>query len=277
MRRVVSRAFALARRRRRCAEPSLPSNEVVAADVGTLLMRAEDRVMLPAIAAAGEWEHEEAALFRTYLAPGMVVVDVGANVGYYTLLSGRAVGRRGRVIAVEPDAGNVALLRENVARNRLANVEVVPAAAWLETARLLLEPNELNPGDHQVRAASGRADARAIDGVALDDLLADANVAVVKIDAQGSDHRALAGMERTVRACRSIVFIEFWPQGIRALGDDPAQAFDFIRSFGRVAIPGVPTPFSEWPSARVVDMVASLPGGFATFVVRPEQAMRLAS
>lgn len=69
------------------------------------------------------------ARVRAFLQPGMTVLDVGAHIGYYTLLAATCVGPRGRVFAVEPAEENVVLLRENVARARAGHVTVLPFAA----------------------------------------------------------------------------------------------------------------------------------------------------
>jgi FkbM family methyltransferase len=58
----------------------------------------------------------------------MIAFDVGANVGFYTLLLARGVGPTGRVIAFEPNTANVALLRKHLRLNRIDNVEIVEAA-----------------------------------------------------------------------------------------------------------------------------------------------------
>jgi FkbM family methyltransferase len=66
------------------------------------------------------------------LRPGMVVVDVGAHVGYFTMVMARGVGESGRVYSVEPASDNLRFLRSNIERNRAANVIVVPYAAGAE-------------------------------------------------------------------------------------------------------------------------------------------------
>lgn len=98
--------------------------------------------MLPLIAQSGDWELDEAILFRAHLRPRMTVVDIGAHVGYYALLAARAVGRFGRVLAVEPHPVNAQLLRRNLARNEVRNVEVIEAAAGRKSGKLLLAQNQ---------------------------------------------------------------------------------------------------------------------------------------
>jgi FkbM family methyltransferase len=242
----------------------LPPTELVATDVGPLLFPADDQVMRPIIARTGEWEPNDARLFASFLRRGATVLDVGAHVGYYTMLASRAVGWRGRVVAVEPHPGNAALLRVNVARNRRRNVRVVEAAAWSESTRLRLREDATgNSGDHRI-AHEGLE----VDGVRVDDLLTRLDVA--KIDAQGTDHRAVQGMTRLIEACRPVLHVEFWPYGMRAFGDEPASAVELYRSLGyHLSLPGVQADFDAWTAENYVELAESLPGGFATLVCRP--------
>lgn len=76
----------------------------------------------------GTFEAEEQERFRRLVRPGMRVYDLGANVGFYTLLASRLVGPTGHVVAVEPLPRNLQFLRRHVALNRAANVDVVAAA-----------------------------------------------------------------------------------------------------------------------------------------------------
>ena len=76
----------------------------------------------------GERYVSEANLVRSLLAPGMKVVDVGANVGYYTLMFAQVVGPAGRIIAIEPSPENLPELKLNIERNKLRNVEIVSKA-----------------------------------------------------------------------------------------------------------------------------------------------------
>ena len=67
---------------------------------------------------------------RTACVPGACFYDVGAHIGFYSLLAARLVGQGGHVVAFEPDPANAAVLRENITRNNLGQIEVVPVALW---------------------------------------------------------------------------------------------------------------------------------------------------
>src|SRR5688572_13621160 len=87
-----------------------------------------DTVISESIRQRKIWAEAETRLFRELIRPGMVVVDVGANIGYFSLLASTLVGPTGRVYAFEPDPVNCALLRKNVRLNRVTNIEVIESA-----------------------------------------------------------------------------------------------------------------------------------------------------
>lgn len=100
----------------------------------------------------GEYEMAEFDLLESILELGMVVIDVGANNGAYSCISSREVGEHGKVVAIEPIAENLALLRESVALNEpgTANVTIVPTAAGDKTGTLRIYLDDGNSGTHSV-------------------------------------------------------------------------------------------------------------------------------
>jgi FkbM family methyltransferase len=144
------------------------------------------------------------------LVPGSVCFDVGANVGFYTILAARLVGPEGRVVAFEPHPENVKALERNVAANGLANVVVVPKAVSSRSGAA-----RLTHGD--------RATARLHDGpghdvrtIALDEFVDEHAAlvpAVVKIDVEGHELDVLEGARRTLGSARPALLCEQHGQG----------------------------------------------------------------
>ena len=93
-----------------------------------------------------------------FIDPGSVFVDVGANIGWFTLIGSRLTGPGGRVFAVEPDPRNCDILKRNVARNGCGNVTVYPVAAGAGKHKALLYRSADNQGDHRLSITSDRAD-----------------------------------------------------------------------------------------------------------------------
>jgi FkbM family methyltransferase len=201
------------------------------------------------------------------------VVDIGAHVGYMTLLAASRVGPEGSVLAIEAHPGNFALLQDNIVRNDIPQARAIHGAAWRcsgETLTLTVSPD--NSGDHRVFRREHATQTLEVPAIALDDLLADhRRVDVVKIDAQGTDHVALEGMRRTLARCRSIVLIEFWPPGIEEFGDRPADVLAFYRSLGYdIAMLEAPGLASDAPLEIIVENARRCAGEFCTLLLQPK-------
>jgi len=173
----------------------------------------------------GTYEPELQAALRDLVPAGAVAYDVGANIGYVSLLLARALGEAGKVYAFEALPDNVARLRHNVEINGLAaRVMVVPAAVTLAAgpARFLVHASS---GMGKAEGSAGRQDETyrsevTVDGLSLDEFVyADGNPApqVVKLDIEGGEVMALPGMERLLAEARPVVLMELHgPESARA-------------------------------------------------------------
>lgn len=225
--------------------PDLEGTVVVETTFGTLHLHAHDRWVTRHLLDHRSWEPGETALFGAHLRPGMTFVDVGAHVGYYTVMAGRLVGPRGLVAAFEPNPRNFELLLANVWRNGLANVVCFPWAVAAETGFTELHLAGDNTGDHRIYASGESRPTIAVRTVALDDFDAlRAPVDVVKVDVQGAEEGAIRGMERLLAGSPDVlVSAEYWPAGLREFGSDERHLLDYYRSLGfdlRVQNPEVP-------------------------------------
>jgi len=153
----------------------------------------------------GSYEVDKARLFARYLRRGGVVYDIGAHVGYYSLIAARAVGPEGSVVAFEPDARNLSFLEEHVRSNELDQVEIVRAAVGASTrsdARFLV-------GDHPATGRLHELGTQPVEVVSLDDFLTgrDRGPDIVKIDIEGGEAEALSGARRLLMRYRPLVFL----------------------------------------------------------------------
>lgn len=180
-----------------------------------------------------EYEPGTEAVMRGLIRPGDTVLDLGAHIGYYTLLFAKLVGPKGRVIAFEPDPTNYSLLVRNVRENGYVNVECVNRAVSdsSRTGRLYLSPR--TSGDHRTHAVRGRR-AVPIEMTSIDDAIGDAKgLALVKMDIQGAEGLALRGMKKVLaRNPSAALVIEFWPMGLRGHGTDPEALIVELRAMG---------------------------------------------
>jgi FkbM family methyltransferase len=169
----------------------------------------------------GRYEPQETQLAARVLAPGMTVVDVGANWGYFTLAAAHWVGESGRVIAFEPEPRLFEMLTANAARNNLAQVTVRPFAVAAGAGRVRLQPfDEMdgNWGTSQIGGTGGiecrtvgldeQLDAEQVSGVDL-----------LKIDVEGGEADVLQGMSRGLAQRRfRYVLLECHPDALARRG-----------------------------------------------------------
>lgn len=200
-----------------------------------LYLDPSDQVVSYHIAADRVWEPFQTQVFQSLLKPGMVVLDIGAHIGYYTLMASKAVGPAGRVYCFEPDANNLALLRRNVQSNGCGNVIVVPKAVSDRAGMVKLHLDPLNKGSHSVTQFEGSQEGSLeIETLALDGWLSEQGVApaLIKMDIEGSEWAALRGMKSFLdrRGALSLV-MELLPH---RLSVEPGVPLKFLaeRGFG---------------------------------------------
>jgi FkbM family methyltransferase len=138
-----------------------------------------------------EWEKQRA--FERLVGKGSVVFDIGANVGFYSLLASELAGPTGRVFAFEPAPLNLHYLKRHLTLNRVSNVTVVEAAVWDRGGRVRFQPGKDSSQGHV------DTDGFEVASVSLDDLWQGGTLPepdVVKIDIEGGELRALQGAAR---------------------------------------------------------------------------------
>lgn len=186
------------------------------------------------ISGSGSWEAFESELVWKSLSPGDTFVDVGANLGYFSVLAASRVGPDGYVIAFEPEQSNFALLQRNVALNPLSHCHLHNVALSDVEARGHLFLNLQNRGDHQIYASDGRM-AQAIVMHRADDLLPpDARIRLIKMDTQGAEHNIIRGMQQTItrNADELLLITEFWPRGLERCGGDARAMLHALLGLG---------------------------------------------
>lgn len=153
----------------------------------------------------GTYERELQLLMMDLVRPGQVVYDIGANVGFFTLLAAQLVGPAGKVIAVEPLPRNLDLLRRHLAMNRIDNVVVVPSAAGDAPGTASFE---VAPSPSMGRL--GTAGQLEVAVTTIDALVAAGEApppALVKMDIEGGESRALAGAAQTLARRHPILLL----------------------------------------------------------------------
>ncbi len=175
---------------------------------------------------SGKWEEYETSLFKRSIKKGDVVLDIGAHIGYYTLIAADIVGDEGKVYAFEPDPKNFTLLEKNVRENGYKNVELVNKAVAEKTGSSRLYLNTENTGDHRIYSASDKRRSIKIQAISLDDFFRDKNkrINMIKMDIQGSEVRAFKGAIKLIKQNQNIkILTEFWPYGLRLSGSSAKE------------------------------------------------------
>lgn len=218
--------------RRRYFKTELPDEDVVLVSNGMQI-----RVRNPRVSAIGRsifntglWEPEVSEVVESIVTPGMTVIDVGADIGYYTLLLARLVGPSGKVLAFEPIPAAKANLDFNVELNHLDTVQTFPVALFDKSGESLLEdPLRVSRINLVKKTATGNDitvplvvfdESRLAFGVERLDF--------VKIDVEGAELNVLKGMEHTLRMFHPLILIEIHSSPLGNFGFTPSDLMDFL-------------------------------------------------
>lgn len=202
-----------------------------------------DQLLAPWLLLDGLWETHVTGWLDSVLQPGAVMVDVGANVGYFTLLGARRVGSTGRVVAVEAHPALYDLLRRNVVMNgHQSTVTLWNRAAWSAPERLQFHQRVryaansslATAGTDGLDALGDTEEIVEVDAAPLDDLLEPlGRVDVIKVDVEGAEVHAFRGLGRTMAANPGLIIMFEWsPEQIRQMGDDPKDLLALLDGAG---------------------------------------------
>lgn len=176
------------------------------------------------------WEAGPVRHLRPLVAPGSTVIDVGANIGFFSLMFADWVRPDGRVIAVEPEAQNMAGLRRRLRRRGLEReVLCVSAAAADSPGELRLALTPSHPGDHHIAETGEPVRAVTVDGLAADD---PRPVSLLKIDVQGAEALVIAGSRRILERDHPALFVELDDTSLRRLGASAAELIETLAELG---------------------------------------------
>jgi FkbM family methyltransferase len=199
-----------------------------------MFLHPKDKVITYRVMADGLWEENETHWVSQFVGEGDTFVDIGANVGYFTLVASRLVGENGHVYAFEPDPVAFSILQRNVRLNGLDNVTLEQKAVSNEPGSIQLFLSEENKGNHQIYETEEKRLAIDVEAVPLDDYFRDydGDIDFIKIDTQGAEGVIVQGMDEVLRANpQAVMAVEFWPTGLSGLGTDAADFLALLRSY----------------------------------------------
>lgn len=185
-----------------------------------------DKNIVPDLLSKGAYEPFETELFKKSLKKGEVVLDIGAHIGYYTLIAAKIVGDEGKVFAFEPAPDNYALLEKNVNVNGYRNVILEQKATSDKTGKLKLYLTGNNTAMHRIYPSRYSVNSIEIDTIRLDDYFEDysGKIDMIKIDVEGAEWSVFQGMPQILQKNRKLrIFTEFNPGSIREFGGKPEE------------------------------------------------------
>jgi FkbM family methyltransferase len=181
--------------------------------------------------AAGVYERDVTALIVSLISADMTFVDLGASIGYYTLLASRLTGPAGHVYAFEPDAEAYDYLERNVQDNGVVNVVAVNKAVADRTATMGFTRPELERG-FLADTSSGSG---TVEAISLDDFFRNLGwprVDLIKLDIEGAEARALSGMSGVLsRHSGARIIMEL---NTEALGQTGSSLAELVATLGRL-------------------------------------------
>jgi FkbM family methyltransferase len=200
----------------------------------SIFVRTPDRLIAALLCKHSMAGGLEAEIYRSRVKPGMTVAEIGANVGFFTLLFSGLAGPAGRVLAFEPDPENFRLLEKNAAANGRANISCRRAAVSAKAGTLKLYLSGENRGDHRVYDCGDGRPCVQTPAVSLDGELGPGGRAdFIKMDIQGAEYKALLGMEATIKNSPALAMLcEFTPGLIRKAGDSPELLLEKLQGYG---------------------------------------------
>jgi FkbM family methyltransferase len=205
----------------------------------------------------GRYEPNEFCLLTRILKPGMTFIDIGANMGLYTLFAARRVGESSCVIAIEPSTREMEILRNNVEQNTLGNVRLYHVALSDRASEVELLVAGLQNSGHNTLGAFGyntTLDHREnVRSMRLDDLVQSEKlrrVDVIKMDIEGAELVALRGASETMQRFHPVVLLELSDRVLQHQHSNSAGVLDLLtregyRFFGFAADTGLPAPLER--------------------------------
>jgi FkbM family methyltransferase len=206
--------------------------------VGPLMVDLKDQGVGRPIFLNRNWEQDETRYLVENVTPDSIFIDIGANIGYYTVLASSLVGASGRVHAFEPNRQNFQILEKNLALNRCGNVTLHDCALGETDDMQCLYKSGSNHGDHRLSIFAFEKDretemvpVRRLDSFL--DALAPGRRIAMKMDVQGFEVHVMRGMKRMLEE-RDVylVMAEFCPRLIKLSGDEPGDMLETFKQAG---------------------------------------------
>jgi FkbM family methyltransferase len=175
----------------------------------------KDSAISPQLLSKGCWEPVETEIFTRLVKSGMTVVDIGANIGYYSLLAAKLVGTSGKVYAFEPFASTFNILERNIAVNEYSHVISICKAVTNKNSSARMYFGKYTPACNSLM---GKGEFVNVKSTTLDSEIK-GKVDLIKMDIEGAEVLAFEGMQTIIRDNPHIILItEVFPKALLKAG-----------------------------------------------------------
>ncbi|MGA1869109.1 MAG: FkbM family methyltransferase [bacterium] len=178
----------------------------------------------------GVWEKEVTEFILSRIKPGFIVLDIGADIGYYTLLFAKLVGPSGHVVSFEPIPKAKWYLDKNIEINKFNNVTSHSFALFDKKGYVCLEDpfhtSKINPSKQNISSNDIRVEMKVFDECAAEMGITQVNL--VKIDVEGAELNILRGMRNTLQEQHPALLVEVHPQQIQTFNFSAPDIIDFL-------------------------------------------------
>jgi FkbM family methyltransferase len=199
----------------------------------------------------GEWEGPVTQLLCREIRPGMTAIDVGAHIGYFTLIMAKRVGKEGRIFAFEPNREAQGFLRQNLRQNGHSQATILPMALFREEGYGVMRRRDyLNAELFPQKSISGGA----VPMVVYDRIagsLGIGHVDLIKIDVEGAEMDILFGMRKLLERDHPSLAIEVHTLFLKRFGHSESELREYMESLGYASEnilcqPGMTTIYYSW-------------------------------
>jgi FkbM family methyltransferase len=236
-------------------EPVSGEFELVDSHIGRLWFRVDDDVIRPAVKQSGHWEPQEESLLRRIIQPGCRFLDVGANVGWFSVLAAK-IAPSVSIDAVEPIPASLRSLRMNLWEHA-PHAQIHPVALGVTRGVVAMEEAPHNPGDARVMAGVESAGVL-VASITGDELFAERTFDVMKVDVQGAEIDVLTGLQATIERSAGLkCVVEFQPSAIVDRGERPQGTLDMYRSLGFSMLASVADRLQPMSDDEILNTCAS--------------------
>lgn len=209
-----------------------------------ILLDTRDISLTPSILLNGFWEISITKVFMKTIKKGMIVVEIGSNMGYYTLIAASKIGGSGKLYAFEANPQLFKVLSQNVKINNfLDRVTLVNKAVFNESGNLkflklkhwMVASKIINFSEELLNQQRDGVEIIDVESISLDEYFADKSIKidVIKMDAEGSEAHIFRGMKGIIKNNPQInIICGFHPQLMSLLGENPKTFLEEISSYG---------------------------------------------